>query len=46
MLIANGNDKIDVMHDKLYFAYIDDTKDGKDNPQWKMVAMKAVTDNK
>ena len=46
MLIANGNDKVDVMHDKLYFVYYDDTDDGKDNPRWKWVDMKAVTENK
>lgn len=46
MKIANGNDKTDVMHDKLYFVYYDDTNDGKDNPQWKMIEMKAVTENK
>ena len=44
MKIANGNDKVDVMHDKLYFVYYDDTDDGKDNPQWKMIEMKAVTE--
>lgn len=46
MTIANGNDKVDVMHDKLYFVYYDDTDDGKDNPHWKMVDMKSVTENK
>lgn len=44
MKIANGNDKTDVMHDKLYFVYYDDTDDGKNNPQWKMIEMKAVTE--
>ena len=44
MKIANGNDKVDVMHDKLYFVYYDDTNDGKDNPRWKLVEMKAVTE--
>ncbi len=43
MKIANGNDKVDVMHDKLYFVYYDDTNDGENNPRWKMVDMKAVT---
>lgn len=43
MVIANGNDKVDVMHDKLYFVYYDDTDDGKDNPRWKWVDMKAET---
>ena len=44
MVIANGNDKVDVMHDKLYFVYYDDTNDGKDNPRWKWDDMKAVTE--
>lgn len=44
MTIANNNEKVDVMHDKLYFVYYDDTNDGVDNPQWKMVDMKAVTE--
>ena len=44
MTIANGNDKVDVMHDKLYFVYYDDTDDGKDNPRWKWVDMKSVTE--
>ena len=44
MTIANGNDKVDVMHDKLYFVYYDDTDDGKDNPRWKWIDMKAVTE--
>ena len=43
MLIANGNDQTDKMHDKLYFVYYDDTDDGNDNPRWKWVDMKAVT---
>ena len=43
MKIANGNDKVDVMHDKLYFVYYDGTDDEEDNPCWKMVDMKAVT---
>lgn len=43
MKIANGNDKVDVMHDKLYFAYYDDTNDGVNNPRWKLIDMKAVT---
>ncbi len=43
MKIANGNDKVDVMHEKLYFVYYDDTNDGENNPRWKLVEMKAVT---
>ena len=46
MKIANGNDKVDVMHDKLYFVYYDGTNDGKDNPEWKLVEMKSVANNK
>ena len=42
MRIANGKDKVDVMHDKLYFVYNDTTNDGKDNPTWKLVEMKSV----
>lgn len=42
MTIANGNDKVDVMHDKLYFVYYDDTDDGKENPTWKLVEMKSL----
>ena len=43
MTIANGNDKVDIMHDRLYFVYTDDTDDGKDNPTWKLVEMKSVS---
>lgn len=46
MRIANGNDKVDVMHDKLYFVYYDDTKDGVDNPSWKLIDMKSIVDKK
>ena len=42
MRIANGKDKVDVMHDKLYFVHNDITNDGKDNPTWKLVEMKSV----
>ena len=35
------NDEIN--HDKLYFVYYDDTNDGKDNPTWKLVEMKSVS---
>ncbi len=45
MKIANGNDKVDVMHDTLYFVYYDDTNDNVDNPTWKLVDMKSVTEN-
>lgn len=42
MRIANGKDKVDVMHDKLYFVYYDDTDDGVDNPSWKLIDMKSI----
>ena len=44
MKIANGNDKVDVMNDRLYFVYYDDTDDGVDNPSWKLIDMKSVVD--
>ena len=46
MRIANGKDKVDVMHDKLYFVYYDDTDDGKDNGSWKLIDMKSIVENK
>lgn len=36
----------DKMNERMYFAYYDDTEDGKDNPEWKLVNMQSVTDNK
>lgn len=36
----------DKMNERMYFAYYDDTEDGKDNPAWKLVNMQSVTDNK
>lgn len=44
MKIANGNDKVDIMHDKLYFVYYDDTDDGEDNPSWKLIDMKSIVE--
>lgn len=35
----------DKMNERMYFAYYDDTNDGKDNPTWKLVNMQSVTDN-
>ena len=46
MKIANGNDKVDVMNDRLYFVYYDDTDDGVDNPSWKLIDMKSIVDKK
>lgn len=34
----------DKMNDRMYFAYYDDTDDGKENPEWKLVNMQAVTE--
>ena len=45
MRIANGNDKVDIMHDKLYFVYYDDSDDEIDNPSWKLIDMKSIVDN-
>lgn len=46
MRIANGKDKVDVMHDRLYFVYYDDTNDGVNNPSWKLIDMKSIVDKK
>ena len=35
----------DKMNERMYFAYYDETDDGKDNPEWKLVNMQSVTDN-
>lgn len=35
----------DKMNEKMYFAYYDETNDGKENPEWKLVNMQSVTDN-
>ncbi len=34
---------VDKMGEHMHFVYYDDTDDGTDNPQWKLVSMKAVT---
>lgn len=44
MRIANGKDKTDIMHDKLYFVYYDDSNDGVDNPSWKLIDMKSIVE--
>ena len=44
MKIANGNDKVDIMHDKLYFVYYDDSDDGVDNPSWRLIDMKSIVE--
>lgn len=44
--LRSGGKKIeDIMNERMYFAYYDDTDDGKVNPEWKLVNMKSVTDN-
>lgn len=45
-LRTTGKKIEDKMHEKMYFAYYDETQDGKDNPTWKLVNMQSVTDNK
>ena len=35
----------DKMNERMYFAYYDETNDGKENPTWKLVNMQSVTDN-
>ena len=35
----------DKMNERMYFAYCDETDDGKDNSEWKLVNMQSVTDN-
>lgn len=45
-LKSSGRKIEDTMHEKMYFAYYDETQDGKDNPTWKLVNMQSVTDNK
>ena len=46
MRIANGNDLVDKMNERMYFAYYDDTNDGTNNPSWKLVNMQSITNNK
>lgn len=45
-LKSSGRKIEDTMHEKMYFAYYDETQDGKNNPTWKLVNMQSVTDNK
>lgn len=43
--LKSGGKKIeDKMNDRMYFAYYDETDDGKDNPAWKLVNMQSVTE--
>ena len=44
--LKSGGKKIeDKMNERMYFAYYDDTEDGKENPEWKLVNMQSVADN-
>lgn len=44
--LKSGGKKIeDKMNERMYFAFYDETEDGKDNPTWKLVNMQSVTDN-
>lgn len=43
--LKSGGKKIeDKMNDRMYFAYYDETDDGKDNPTWKLVNMQSVAE--
>jgi len=46
LVLTSGGKKIeDKMNERMYFAYYDDTNDGKDNPEWKLVNMQSVANN-
>lgn len=42
MILINHKKIEDKMHERFYFAYIDETDDGIENPTWKLVCMKAI----
>lgn len=42
-LKSSGRKIKDTMNEKMYFAYYDETQDGKNNPTWKLVNMQSVT---
>lgn len=42
-LKSSGRKITDTMNEKMYFAYYDETQDGKNNPTWKLVNMQSVT---
>lgn len=42
-LKSSGRKITDTMNEKMYFAYYDETQDGKSNPTWKLVNMQSVT---
>lgn len=46
MRIANGQDKVDKMYDRLYFAYYDDPTDNVEGPVWKLVDMQSIAEEK
>lgn len=45
MILNVGTKVDDPMNDRFYFVKYDDTDDGKDNPTWKLVAMKEIVNN-
>lgn len=44
-MIVAGKTKVDIMSDRLYFIYYDDTTDGINNPSWKLINMKTINNN-
>lgn len=44
MRLKSGKRIEDKMHEKMYFAYYDDTQDNIDNPTWKLVNMQSIID--
>lgn len=45
MVLSYGAKVDDPMNDCFYFVKYDDTDDGNNNPQWKMVSMKEIVNN-
>ena len=45
MVLNVGTKVDDPMNDRFYFVKYDDTDDGKENPTWKLVAMKEIVNN-
>jgi len=43
-MIVKGQPLADKMRERVHFVYFDSTDDGNDNPTWKLVSMKAVTE--
>ncbi len=46
LILKSGKKIEDKMNERMYFAYYDETNDGKDNPTWKLINMQSITDNK